>query len=135
VCNNNSRVSKLLLSELNYWLIVFQITSDGKPKVIERIDCSGAGDVDTSTVVEAKNGEIVGLTGRKLKIPSSWNNPTGQYHIGVKNAFELYPSKLRERIEKERKEKLWDPGHKTSQADAARKLQVNNQRTKLIILC
>lgn len=92
--------------------------------MIERIDCSGAGDVDTSTVVEAKNGEIVGLTGRRLKIPASWNNPSGQYHIGVKNAFELYPSKLRERIEKERKEKLWDPGHKTSQAEAARKLQV-----------
>ncbi|XP_065343517.1 tripeptidyl-peptidase 2 isoform X3 [Cloeon dipterum] len=100
-----------------------QVTSDGKPKVIERIDCSGAGDVDTSTVVKANDGAILGLTGRKLRIPKDWKNPTGEYHIGVKNAFELYPSKLRERIEKERKERRWDPGHKSAQAEAARKLQ------------
>ena len=31
-----------------------QVTSDGKPKLIDRIDGSGAGDVDTSKVVEAK---------------------------------------------------------------------------------
>ncbi|XP_071441524.1 tripeptidyl-peptidase 2 [Hetaerina americana] len=99
-----------------------QFTSDGKPKVIDRIDCSGAGDVDTSTVVEAKNGEIVGLTGRKLKIPCSWKNPSGVYHIGIKNAFELYPSKLKERVEKRRKEELWDPQHKLALAQATRKL-------------
>ena len=36
------------------------MTSDGKVKLIERFDCSGAGDVNTSTIVEAKNGEITG---------------------------------------------------------------------------
>jgi tripeptidyl-peptidase-2 len=36
--------------------------------VIERFDCSGAGDVDTSTIVKAKDGEIQGLSGRKLKV-------------------------------------------------------------------
>jgi tripeptidyl-peptidase-2 len=45
-----------------------QVTSDGKTKIIGRFDCSGAGDVDTSTVVQAVNGEITGLTGRKLKV-------------------------------------------------------------------
>lgn len=39
-------------------------------KVIDRIDASGAGDVDTSTVVEATDGVIAGLTGRKLKVGS-----------------------------------------------------------------
>lgn len=52
------------------WNITFvlQETSEGKPKVIERFDCSGAGDVDTSTIVKAKDGEIQGLSGRKLKV-------------------------------------------------------------------
>ncbi|XP_012257165.2 tripeptidyl-peptidase 2 [Athalia rosae] len=100
-----------------------QVTSHGKPKVIERYDCSGAGDVDTSTVVQTTDGYITGLTGRKLKIPSSWNNPSGDYHIGTKNAFTLYPSKLRERIEAERKGKLWNNGHKTALTEAARELQ------------
>lgn len=65
------------------------------------------------------------MTGRCLKIPDSWNNPSGKYHIGVKNAFELYPTKLLERIEKERKEKLWDSDHKTAFAEASRLLQVS----------
>ncbi len=46
-----------------------RVTSDGRPKVIDRIDCSGAGDVDTSTVVEVDaDGYITGLSGRKLKV-------------------------------------------------------------------
>lgn len=49
-----------------------QVTSNGKPKVIGRYDCSGAGDVDTSTVVQCIDGEIVGLTGRKLKVCSQF---------------------------------------------------------------
>jgi tripeptidyl-peptidase-2 len=31
-------------------LACFQKTTDGKPKVLQQIDCSGAGDVDISTV-------------------------------------------------------------------------------------
>jgi len=30
-----------------------QVTSEGKVKVIDCVDCSGSGDVDTSTVVQA----------------------------------------------------------------------------------
>lgn len=45
-----------------------QETSDGKPKIIERYDCSGAGDVDTSKIVQAPDGYIIGITGRKLKV-------------------------------------------------------------------
>lgn len=47
---------------------LFQVTTTGERKLVEVYDCSGAGDVDISTIVKAKDGEIVGLTGRKLKV-------------------------------------------------------------------
>ncbi|GFY42745.1 tripeptidyl-peptidase 2 [Trichonephila inaurata madagascariensis] len=99
-----------------------QKTSDGKQKIIEMIDATGAGDVDTSTIVEVTDGYIVGLTGRKLKIPSNWENPSGKFHIGVKNAYEMYPKLLKDRVLKDRKEKFWDPFHKLLSADVTRRL-------------
>ncbi|KFM79322.1 Tripeptidyl-peptidase 2, partial [Stegodyphus mimosarum] len=103
-----------------------QKTSTGQQKIIEMMDATGAGDIDTSTVVEMTDGYITGLTGRKLKIPPSWQNPSGKFHIGVKNAYELYPKQLRERIRKARKEKHWDPFHKERQAKISQELQVLN---------
>jgi len=44
------------------------VTSEGKPKVIARYDCSGAGDVDTSTVVTPEGNKIIGLSGRTLVV-------------------------------------------------------------------
>ncbi|KAG8181078.1 hypothetical protein JTE90_014790 [Oedothorax gibbosus] len=105
-----------------------QVTTDGKPKIVEMIDASGAGDVDTSTVVEVAYNQITGLTGRTLQIPTTWKNPTGKYHIGVKNASDLYPKQLRERMMKETKDISWDPAHKILIAETTRKLQeFNNQ--------
>ena len=47
-----------------------QTTSDGRRKIIDIIDATGSGDVDTSHVVEANaKGIITTLTGRKLEIP------------------------------------------------------------------
>uniref|UniRef100_A0A0A9YF50 Tripeptidyl-peptidase 2 n=2 Tax=Lygus hesperus TaxID=30085 RepID=A0A0A9YF50_LYGHE len=104
-----------------------QVTTEGKTKVISRYDCTGAGDVDTSAVVTAVKGTITGLTGRTLKIPSDWKNPSGNYHIGVKNAYELYPRTLKERIEADRREKVWDPQHKSTLADVSQKLNDLNK--------
>ena len=41
---------------------------DGRRKIVDLIDASGSGDVDTSTVCEATDGYLNGLTGRKLKV-------------------------------------------------------------------
>ncbi|XP_043288637.1 tripeptidyl-peptidase 2 isoform X2 [Venturia canescens] len=106
-----------------------QVTSDGKPKIIGRFDCSGAGDVDTSTIVQAEEGFITGVTGRKLKIPFKWSNPSGDYHVGVVYPFSIYPSKLSEKITAERKKRCWDDGQKTALAEATRKLQEFEART------
>jgi tripeptidyl-peptidase II len=89
----------------------------------DTIDCSGSGDVDTSTVVEAlpttdtdadaaaAEAEadavvIQGLSGRKLKLNPGWKNPTGKWRVGIKRAQELYPNGLKGRVKAERK-KEW----------------------------
>ncbi|CAG2166112.1 unnamed protein product [Oppiella nova] len=101
-----------------------QTTSDGKPKIIDMMDATGAGDVDTSTVVEADGqGFITGLTGTKLKIPGHWVNPSGKYHIGMKNIYELYPEGVRTRIAREYRETYLVPTHTTIKAEAVRELR------------
>ncbi|XP_075538908.1 tripeptidyl-peptidase II [Dermacentor variabilis] len=100
-----------------------QVTSDGKPKIVDMMDASGAGDVDTSKVVEVQDGFITGLSGRKLKIPETWSNPSGKFHVGIKFAYELYPKCLKERVQKAYKEREWSPAHGPAQAKASKNLQ------------
>ncbi len=84
-----------------------QITSDGKPKIIDVVDGTGSGDVDTSTVLEARDGVLAGLSGRSLKLDPAWSNPTGKWHVGMKRAFELYPGELVQRLVEKRR-RAWD---------------------------
>ena len=47
------------------------VTPDGKPKILDIIDCTGDGDIKTSSKVEAKvehGVTIKGMTGRDLKL-------------------------------------------------------------------
>jgi tripeptidyl-peptidase-2 len=63
-----------------------QLTTDGKPKMINIIDCSGAGDVLLSAGVKADAGnKIVGKTGRTLFLSDKWKNPTGEFRLGIKS--------------------------------------------------
>ncbi|KQK00668.1 tripeptidyl-peptidase 2 isoform X2 [Brachypodium distachyon] len=85
-----------------------QTTSDGKPKILDVIDCTGSGDVDTSKVVKADaDGAIVGASGTRLVVNPLWKNPSEQWHIGCKLVYELFTDTLISRLKKERKKK-WD---------------------------
>ena len=67
-------------------------TSDGRPKVIDIIDCSGSGDVAMGPLLKADviitdgvtTQTIKGLSGRTLKLNPAWTNPSGQYRLGIK---------------------------------------------------
>ena len=52
---------------------------------------------------------MTGLTGRKLAVPFSWTNPSGNFYLGMKSLYELCSSQLKDRLKRERKEKLWQP--------------------------
>jgi len=98
-----------------------QVTSDGRPKILDLIDGTGSGDVDTSKVVTAEDGRLTGLSGRTLKLGSDWRNPTGQYHLGFKRAYELYPDELVERLVQKRREK-WDAQQRAAVTALTREL-------------
>ena len=42
--------------------VALQRTSDGRPKVVDLVDATGAGDVDTSKVVQASSDDAGALT-------------------------------------------------------------------------
>ncbi|MBT6154691.1 MAG: S8 family serine peptidase [Planctomycetaceae bacterium] len=93
-----------------------QTTSDGKPKIIDVIDGTGSGDVKTSTVREATNHQLQGLTGRTLKLSPAWANPDGQFHLGLKSAYSLFPAPLVSRMKRERRKRWGEAHRKTEEA-------------------
>ena len=98
-----------------------QFTSDGKPKIVDMVDGSGSGDVDTSTVVEADGGLLHGLSGRELRLDPTWNNPTGKYQVGLKRAYEMFPGGLVGRLTGKRREK-WDEANRAVLTEVERQL-------------
>ncbi|KAG4998232.1 hypothetical protein JHK85_029671 [Glycine max] len=99
-----------------------QVTSDGKPKIIDILDCTGSGDIDTSKVVKADaDGCISGASGASLVINTSWKNPSGDWHVGYKLVYELFTENLTSRLKKERKKK-WDEKNQEEIAKAVKQL-------------
>ncbi|XP_072983794.1 tripeptidyl-peptidase 2 isoform X2 [Typha latifolia] len=99
-----------------------QVTSDGKPKIVDILDCTGSGDVDTSKVVKADaDGCIIGASGRRLVVNPSWKNPSQEWHIGCKLVYDLFTDNLASRIKKERKKK-WDEKNQEAISEALKHL-------------
>ncbi|XP_055333690.1 tripeptidyl-peptidase 2-like isoform X2 [Paramacrobiotus metropolitanus] len=89
-----------------------QVTTTGQPKVIDILDASGAGDIDTSTVVEADaEGFLTGLTGRKLHLNRNWHAEDGKFHLGVVRLFSVVSEDYHDAWKKARKMEKWMPRH------------------------
>ena len=60
------------------------VTSDGRPKIIDVVDCTGSGDVEMTEVREIKQGDtsLAGLSGRTLNI-CQWSCPQNKFHLGL----------------------------------------------------
>lgn len=85
-----------------------QVTSTGERKLVDVIDATGSGDVDTSQIAELdKDGKLEGLTGRKLTLPKKLKNPAGKFHLGMKRAGDLFTAGVNRRVARLRSEK-WD---------------------------
>ena len=84
-----------------------QTTPDGRPKIVDVVDGSGSGDIDTSTVRELKEGKLTGLTGRTLTLPGHWKSRDGKYRLGLAEAYRLFPADLVNRLKSKRREQ-WD---------------------------
>lgn len=84
--------------------IGLQTTPDGKPKVIDVIDGTGSGDVSMSKPKKTEDNKLTGLTGRTLKLDPEWKNPKGEFRLGMKVGYELYPDELVPVVKKEREE-------------------------------
>ncbi|KAF7813180.1 tripeptidyl-peptidase 2-like isoform X1 [Senna tora] len=98
------------------------VTSEGKPKFLDILDCTGSGDIDTSKVVKADaDGCISGASGSSLVINTSWKNPSGEWHVGYKMVYELFTETLTSRLKKERKKK-WDEKNQEEIAKAVKEL-------------
>ena len=74
-------------------------TSTGERKIIDILDASGSGDVDTSTRRKADtNGKLMGLSGRALILPAGLVNPNGEFRLGLKSAHELFYDDVLKRV-------------------------------------
>ncbi|KAL3524283.1 hypothetical protein ACH5RR_017117 [Cinchona calisaya] len=109
-----------------------QVTSDGKPKILDVLDCTGSGDIDVSTVVKADaDGCILGASGAYLVVNTSWKNPSGEWHVGYKLVYELFTDTLTSRLKKERKKK-WDERNQEALAEAVKQLdEFDKKHTKI----
>lgn len=99
-----------------------RVTTTGKRKVIDIIDGSGSGDVNTSKIVERnEDGTLAGLTGLTLTLPENVQNSTSEFRVGMKPAEELFPSgalaRLKAQVKAEWAAELALIGHENERAD------------------
>ena len=96
-------------------------TTDGQTKVVDLIDGTGSGDVETTTIRTADELRIEGAGGRTLTLHADWECPSGEFHVGWKRGFELFPGELVSRLKTERRRE-WDAGQRLREAELREQL-------------
>ena len=100
-----------------------QRTPDGRPKVLDIVDCTGSGDVDMSTEISADDEGYLAspLTGTRMRVQPDWRNPSGKWRVGCKRLFDVFTKPLRERIK----------AHRARGWEEAQRLLVNGAHEQL----
>lgn len=106
-------------------------TPSGEPKIIDVIDCTGSGDVDTSTTV-SESGDagsfeapsegprrLRGVRGNWLALAPDWRARGGTWHVGTKALFELVPKALADTLRGDRR-RVWQEEQRVLLATATR---------------
>jgi tripeptidyl-peptidase II len=102
-CNGAGVVVAILDTGVDPGAIGMQRTPDGRPKVLDLVDATGAGDIDTSSRATTISPACVkGLSGRALHL-GAWDNPSGEYKLGLAKGYTLFPKSLVKRLQRERK--------------------------------
>jgi tripeptidyl-peptidase II len=77
-----------------------QVTSTGERKVLDILDASGSGDVDTTQRARvAEDGTLPGLSGRPLVLPADLADPEREFRLGLKAARDLFPRSAMQRLQ------------------------------------
>ncbi|RKP38250.1 subtilase family-domain-containing protein, partial [Dimargaris cristalligena] len=108
-----------------------QVTTDGKPKIIDIIDCTGSGDVIMDKRVKAVSRTtagkeeltLQGLTGRTLLLSDRWAKEGQEFRVGMKSLYDLYPPRLADTLRKESRARMII---KNNQLLAKEQLALNN---------
>ncbi|MEO1995640.1 MAG: S8 family serine peptidase, partial [Planctomycetaceae bacterium] len=104
-----------------------QHTSDGQPKIVDLIDGTGSGDVRMSAVREPENGHVNALSGRLLKLDSTWKSRDGTFRVGVKPGFSFFPAALLGRCKQARRREF-NRQHRELEQQFERKLGAARDR-------
>ncbi|KAJ2082275.1 hypothetical protein H4R24_001722 [Coemansia sp. RSA 988] len=70
-----------------------QVTSDGRSKVIDYIDCAGSGDVELGKPQKCSGDalELRAGSGRMLRLNPTWSNPSGEWRLGTRRLYDIVP--------------------------------------------
>ncbi|KAJ2833974.1 hypothetical protein GGI24_000616 [Coemansia furcata] len=86
-----------------------QLTTDGKRKVLDFVDCTGSGDVALSLPIKCTADaelELKGPSGRTLKLNPAWRNPSAEWRVGAKRLYDIAPTQVKLSVQAERKDRF-----------------------------